>query len=94
MAELRAAEQLVQLSESSAEAAAATEESCSDTPKSVNTGPPSLSVAEYEEEENIGFGGRRKNHRYRSICDLYEATSPMGVGFTKKGRRKKKGDEG
>ncbi|ONK64336.1 uncharacterized protein A4U43_C07F24640 [Asparagus officinalis] len=77
--ELSAAEQLVQLSESSAESsAAATEESCSlstsNTPVS-SSKPKLFSIMEFgdDDEEDMGFG--RKNRRYRSVRDLYEATA-------------------
>ncbi|KAG6537047.1 transcription initiation factor TFIID subunit 1-like [Zingiber officinale] len=83
-ADLAAAELLVHLSESSAEAAStvsssASSSSSSSSPRSVNTRPPDASVlGRIDDEEEMGPWRRTK--RYRPMTDLYAATRPVGGG--------------
>ncbi|KAG6532754.1 hypothetical protein ZIOFF_006604 [Zingiber officinale] len=84
-ADLAAAELLVHLSESSAEAAstvsssASSSSSSSSSPRSVNTRPPDASVlGRIDDEEEMGPWRRTK--RYRPMTDLYAATRPVGGG--------------
>lgn len=81
-ADLAAAELLVHLSESSAEAASSSASSSS--PRSVNMRPPlpptspdAVPVGNEGEEE---MGPWRRTKRYRLIADLYAATRPVGGG--------------
>ncbi|XP_038973562.1 uncharacterized protein LOC120105296 [Phoenix dactylifera] len=77
--ELLAAEQLVQLSESSGGESSSSLSSSS--PRSVNAQPPPMAmVAEAdddvegeEQEDEIGGAPRRRRPRYRLIADLYAA---------------------
>ncbi|KAG1359447.1 putative peroxidase 64 [Cocos nucifera] len=85
--ELAAAEQLVQLSESSGDSAlrktlsSSSFSSSSSSPRSVNTRPaPGTMVAvaeDDEDEDEIGGASRRKRPRYRLIDDLYAATAQI-----------------
>ncbi|URD93732.1 hypothetical protein MUK42_00070 [Musa troglodytarum] len=80
-AELAAAAQLLQLSESSSAdlAASSSSSSSSSSPRSVNNRPPPeavlLEAEEEEEEEETGL--RRRTKRYRLIADLHMATAPV-----------------
>ncbi|CAL9780025.1 unnamed protein product [Musa acuminata subsp. burmannicoides] len=67
--ELAAAEQLVQLSGSSAETS-------SSSPRSVNKRPP-LGGFLLEAKVEEGTGPWRRTQRYRPIADLYAATEPI-----------------
>ncbi|RRT68783.1 hypothetical protein B296_00011576 [Ensete ventricosum] len=77
--ELAAAEQLVQLSGSSADTT--TTSSSSSSPRSVNKRPPLegllLEAEEEKEEEEKGTGPWRRKQRYRPITDLYAVTEPL-----------------
>ncbi|RWV85356.1 hypothetical protein GW17_00052859 [Ensete ventricosum] len=78
--ELAAAEQLVQLSGSSADT---TSSSSSSSPRSVNKRPPlgglllEAEEEKEEEEEEKGTGPWRRKQRYRPITDLYAVTEPL-----------------
>ncbi|MQL70702.1 hypothetical protein Taro_002986 [Colocasia esculenta] len=90
--ELTAAQQLVLLSESSSEdvapraaASRSSSASSSSLPSVSNTRvpPPEEPMAggeEGEEEEEMLTGPRVRRPRYRGICGLYAATSPIGGG--------------
>ncbi|RZR78620.1 hypothetical protein BHM03_00004050 [Ensete ventricosum] len=81
--ELAAAEQLVQLSGSSADTTSSS--SSSSSPRSVNKRPPLGGLLleaeeekeEEEEEEEKGTGPWRRKQRYRPITDLYAVTEPL-----------------
>ncbi|KAJ8501343.1 hypothetical protein OPV22_011895 [Ensete ventricosum] len=77
-AELAAAEQLLQLCESSSADLAASVSSASSSfssPRSVNNRPPPEAVLLEAEEEETGL--RRRTKRYRLIADLHMATMPI-----------------
>ncbi|RRT47333.1 hypothetical protein B296_00049387 [Ensete ventricosum] len=76
-AELAAAEQLLQLCESSSAdlAASVSSASSSSSPRSVNNRPPPEAVLLEAEEEETGL--RRRTKRYRLIADLHMATMPI-----------------
>lgn len=101
--ELAAAEQLVQLSESSSGDSAIRKalssssfSSYSSSPRSVNTRPaPAAMVAEADEDEDedeIGGAARRRRPRYRLIDDLYAVTAPIDGGSSS-GREKRRNGE-
>lgn len=89
--ELSAAEQLMQLSESSAESA--TDDLCSfsttNTPMSAYSKPLPISITEYEEEDDDEIGMKSRNQRYRLVSDLYEITSPIGAAMSRNVNKKK-----
>ncbi|KAG1359446.1 hypothetical protein COCNU_08G008920 [Cocos nucifera] len=84
--EAAAAEQLVQLSESSGDSAlwrtrSSSSFASSSSPRSVSTRPPAMAMAaeadadDDDEEHKIGGAPRRRWPRYRLIADLYAATA-------------------
>ncbi|XP_078173861.1 uncharacterized protein LOC144567572 [Carex rostrata] len=89
--EMTAAEQLLQLSESSCTADASgcnSEASASSSTRSVNA----IADDVVEDDEALW----RKNNRYRSIADVYASTVQLGVegeGKKKEKKRKKRDDE-
>lgn len=89
----------MQLSESSAESSAAEDNSsCSlsatNTPRTVSTGCPLVSITENDDEDVDEMGPKRKNHRYRLISDFYDDQKPIdGLNKRTNRRRRKKGDD-
>ncbi|URE14010.1 hypothetical protein MUK42_10911 [Musa troglodytarum] len=77
--ELAAAQQLVQLSESSADFSSCS--SSSSSTRSLNTRPPpeAILMEAEEDEEEEETGPWRRTKRYRPIADLYALSKPIGL---------------